>query len=261
MSTDSAPEPKVPKWASKHFTWFADQTKRLGHLLNLTTQGISGLRGMPQLVEAIRKAEPESDGSDPERLDQARRAAELAEIEVGSGFPMVHAQYAIALWSYLEACIRALITDWLRNRDGALEIDVMTKIKVPVATYHSLSETERLEYLFTELERQISAGLRKGVNRFETILAPFGLSGPVPEDCARDLFELAQVRNLHLHRGGRVDRDFNEACPWLDLESGQDHQVTHADAHRYAGAVSRYSLIVFIRVGESFGCDMSEFKE
>ena len=72
------------------------------------------------------------------------------------------------------------------------------------------------------LEAEFAAGLRNGVERFEVMLKPFGLDGSVPEKLRRDMFEFGQIRNAIVHRGGHVDRQLSNACPWLGFAVGEE---------------------------------------
>lgn len=261
MSTTKSPrKPAAPKWATRQFEWMLDQLDRLNDVLHLTMQGISGIRGMPRLVEVLAQVD-DSKGNAKERIESARRAAKLADSEVSAGYPLIHAQAVVTLWSYLEAAVRAFIADWIRNAPGAVTVPAIGRIKVELGEYESLSEDERHLYIFDRFEQGVAAGLRKGVTRFEALLEPFELSGPIPDVVRRDIFELSQVRNALLHRGGLADRTLVAECPWLGLSVGDAITVTHKQFHRYLLAVHQYAVILVVRVGEYYGVDMSQFKE
>jgi hypothetical protein len=97
---------------------------------------------------------------------------------------------------------------------------------------------------------------RTVINRFELLLEPFGLSGPVSETTKRGLFELNQVRNSLMHRAGKADRRLIEACPWLNLSAGQTVNLTGDAYKRYQEAAFDYVTEIIIRIGERFGVDM-----
>ena len=53
--TPKKPSNQMPEWARQPFQSFLDYTKNLDYLLRLSIKGISALRGMPGLVEALGK--------------------------------------------------------------------------------------------------------------------------------------------------------------------------------------------------------------
>ena len=56
-----------------------------------------------------------------------------------------------------------------------------------------------------------------------------------------------------MHYGGKVDRRFADGCPWLAYTLGQWIVVVA----RYTYAVLLYATVLFCRVGEHFGRDMT----
>ena len=108
------------------------------------------------------------------------------------------------------------------------------------------------------LEKELGAGLRSGVNRFEAMLEPFGLSGELPESIGRDMYEFGQVRNLIAHNASKVDRQFSDACPWLKVKIGDELYVSRDMITRYYIVTGKYVTLIICRIGEYFGVDMSE---
>ena len=100
------------------------------------------------------------------------------------------------------------------------------------------------------VEREVGAGLRKGVDRFEALLAPFDLAGEVPAELRKTIYELAQVRNAIVHRAMRVDTELVEACPWLELVAGTELHVTRPMLAAYFEAGCRYSVLLIERATE-----------
>lgn len=257
----SEKKPKTPDWARRPFEQFLDQGQRLLQVVHLTMSGISSIRGAPSLVRALSKLD-EVEGRQGRAADIKRveKEADLARQEVASGFPLVHAQAVVTLWSYLEALTRSFVTGWLRHAPGALSIKEVAKLKVPLGEYTALSEEDRYSYIFDHLESELRIKFRGGINRFEQHLALFGLSGEVSEEAKRHIFELGHIRNVLVHRGGEADRRLTEACPWLGLSVGETVQITHQQFERYSEAVHEYVTQLIVRVGEHFGVDMSGFK-
>src|SRR5262249_16660591 len=146
-----------------------------------------------------------------EMMDRANKEAELAQREIDQEFPLLRAQAAIALWSALEACVRLFVARWLQNHKPAMEVDAIQKLRVKIEEYERLEGEDRFFYILDRLEQELSTPLRSGVIKFEAILEPFGLSGTVEQRVRRDIFELNQVRNALMHRGGFADRRLIDA--------------------------------------------------
>lgn len=250
----------APSWAMQPFKDLVEESERIHDLLRLSMQGISVLRAMPGMVTAIANAEGTSeDASTAAELTNVQRTAELAQREVDEGFPILHAHGALALWALLEATVRLFVARWLENQPGALDVEIVQKLKVRIGEYERLTGEDRVFYIVDRIEQEVAAVLRSGVNRFESILEPFSLSGPLDANLQRDLFELSQIRNALMHRAGKADSRLIEACPWLGLRIGQKVVVDTASFKRYEHAVMDYAICLIARVGTHFGVDMKEY--
>ena len=256
----SLEKPTTPKWATRPFREFIDQAERLDQLLHLSMSGISMIRGVPKIVEVLAKVEEDSGEHARQKIENAKREADLAQKEVDEGFPLLHAQTTIALWSALEATVRLFIVRWLQNYQPAMNVEVIQKLRVRIGEYERLEGEDRFFYILDRLEQELSAPLRSGVSRFESLLEPFGLAGAVDEDLRRNLFELNQVRNVLVHRSGVADRRLIESCPWLEVKVGDILKMRHDTTRRYFDSVMRYSTTLIVRIAEHFGVDMSEFR-
>lgn len=251
-----ATKEKIAPWAGRPFFRALDDLERAHVLLHLAMQGIATLTTLPQLMEAlvpfgaILDLNGESD-QPKATAERAKAIAQFAQREVDSGFPLLHAHAAIALWVSIEDVVRSFLAAWVGNQRGAKQADAVRKLKVSVTEYEAMDEEERCFYIVQLLEREAAA--RHGIERFECLLRPFGLSGPFQEEPRRDLYELYHVRNLLVHRAGRVDRKFANACPWLDLTPGHTFVVDHTTYRRYHESTVQYITEIIYRVREHFG--------
>ncbi len=209
--------------------------------------GITALMGMPDVYEML-LAGPDIDPEDSGRLANAQDEAEIARRETVNEFPLLHAQAVVSMVATLEAFVRDLVVGCLRYRPESLEHEEVGKLKVRLGDYVGLGDDARFEYVADLLENSLGAPMRLGVARYEELLRPFGLSGPVEEWIRKDLFEMLQVRNVLVHRRGRADRRLKEACPWLDLAEGEPVQIGHSQYARYAKAAGRYAMALFSRL-------------
>jgi hypothetical protein len=253
---------KAPEWALNPFEEGLSNLERMNQLLELSIRGISALRAMPQVVSAIAKATGEtSTESHQSELAWTTKLAELAKREVEEGFPLLHAQTLVALWGSLEALIITFLVCWLQNEPQAMQTEGIQNLSIKLGEYESLQGEERAIYIIELLEREMKAPFKAGVNRFESLLEVFGLSGYVDESDKKNLYEMSQLRNVLVHRRGIADKHLIDACPWLDLETGQPVLVTFESYQRFSASVVHYIIELVARVGTYFGMDDSDFDE
>ena len=262
--SDNNPSTKkrgAPSWASAPFKWFLEETKQLDQLLSLSMRGISMLQAVPKIVDAVAAAEGTQDNPDhPAEMKMARETANLASNEVKEDFPLLRAYNLVAIWSLLESLIRTFVAAWLANYPEAMTIPSISKIKVRLGEYHCIPDDDKPLYIAELLETELAANLKNGVNRFEAMLEPFGLSGEVTKKTKKAIFELGQIRNVLVHCGGYADKTLIESCPWLLFEPGEKIKISKDIYSRCFHAVHDYNIQLIVRVGEKFGVDMSKFK-
>lgn len=262
MSPSSRPGPRArkpppPNWALDWFVTLFTQMDHAVKLLDLSTRGISVLRTVPQAIEVLAKGESPSDPEQTKKeLEFANEQASLAQKELDEGFPLLHSQATVSLWADLEHAVRTLLASWLNHDGSSRSLEPVRKLKVFLGEYESLDPAERSYYILDRLE--LESRHRRGVERFEHLLATFGFETRLNKDVKRTLLELYHVRNVLVHRRGFADRIIVEACPWLALSVGQQVVVTEKHYRAYFDAVSHYSFTVLIRVFLRFGFSRSE---
>lgn len=225
--------------------------------MRISETGISLLRGMPKIIKVLADVEGSSDArKSKRRLEIAEREAALAQTEVDTDFPVLHGFVVIALWGGLERFTKDLVALWLRHRKDALRVPAVARLKVKLGEYLPLSHTEKARYLVELIEQDMASLLRRGVSRFESLLEPFSLGGPLPDGCAKTLFELQQVRNVVAHRNGIADRRLRSECPWLKVKLNQPVLISRQILDSYFESCMRYALTVFYRIGDAYGQDL-----
>jgi hypothetical protein len=251
----------TPAWARDPFGHLCVELSNQQDLLEIAIAGISRMRLAPRMVKELERLqrivgqEPSVTPTDHER---AKRQAELAEREITQGFPLLHRHAAIVVWSGLEATVRLFVARWLQQTPDAMATEAVQKIRVKLADYERLQGEDRFFYIVDRLEQETSAPLKCGVARFESLLEPFHLSGPVEESTRRTLFELNHVRNVVLHRASVVDRRFHDACPWFNLKPGDKLQINHEAVFRYFLHATRYAIDLLFRIHRHFGTPIPE---
>lgn len=252
----------TPGWATEAFTQFLDYSEDLNRILHLSTRGISMIRAVPKVVEVLAKVKQDDDPSTvEERLEKAKEEAELAQREVDTDFPLLHAQAVVSLWGGLESLIRVFLSRWITNEPKALGANQIKKLRMQFGEYESLDREERAYYVIDLLERELQSPLKQGVMRFETILDVFGLSGQIDEDVKKNLFEMYHVRNIIVHRRGLADRKLLNACPWLSLHVGDLVTIDRKCFRRYSNSVVSYIIELIVRVAVYFGRSRSDFQD
>lgn len=260
---EEEPEPQeeskkeIPAWAGDLFRQFLNQHKRLTQVLHLSIAGIAMIRGRHQAIKVL--AEIDGSLADAEqKLKRAEREKELAQREVDSDFPLLHEQATIALWSSLEALVRSFVANWLANTPEAWAVESVRKLRVKIGDYEPLSLFDRCLWITDLVDQEVSGPLRNGVKRFESLLEPFGLSGRVEAECQKTLFELSQVRHVLVHRRGVAAPKFLSACPWMNLNCGDEIQVSHEMWIQYSNAIVAYVLELIQRTRVHFGLGRHE---
>ena len=160
----------------------------------------------------------------------------------------------MALWSWLENFVRGFVVLWLVHRKDAHSAAALQKLRVKLGDYLQLSKTEQAHYVVEFMEQDLASHLKRGVTRFDSLLEPFALvTSPLPDGCARTLFELQQVRNAIAHKNGNADRHLMSMCPWLKVKVNKPVAVSHEMLDRYATACMQYLVTRLYDVGDSYG--------
>lgn len=248
----------TPDWATAPFKNYISESQRLGHVVHLSSRGISMLRGAPRIIEVIMKVEEDDSPETSKSLENAKIEAELALHEVDSGFPILHAWAIVGLWAILESLIRTFVAEWLKHKRTAWQVEPIKRLRIRLGQYESIPRNQKHMFVTELLEKELGAGLKSGVTRFESLLEPFGLSGNVPDKIRQIIYEFGQVRNAIAHRGSKIDRQLLDACPWIGGRIGSDLHVSSEKFTKYQLTAQAYIVLIICRIGEYYGVDMSK---
>jgi hypothetical protein len=124
---------------------------------------------------------------------------------------------------------------------------------VKVGEYEILDAEQKASYLASSMDQLLSGPLRGGVTRLEALLETIGLKGGVSEDVRRGMWELHQIRNVLVHKRGKADRKFCEACPWLGVTPVVEISVSSQMYKNYFVTAHKYVVELICRTGEFFG--------
>jgi hypothetical protein len=243
--------PEVPAWIGAYFAQAYDSHKRLTRVVSVSRRGIASLTELPRLTKALARVKGEE--PDAEFTRSVEEDAALAKSEIENNFPVLHSLATVGLWSWLEHLVKGLVTEWIVHNRSALRSTALQRIRVRISDYALLTKREQAAYLVELLEQETAASLKRGVNRFETLLEPLGLTGNVSEEITKALFELQQVRNAIAHQNGRCDRRLRSSCPWLKLKIGDPISIGPDQLRLYSTSTVEYALAILYRLGDHHG--------
>ncbi|MCP1726561.1 hypothetical protein J2T60_000526 [Natronospira proteinivora] len=254
-----AHKPKAPDWALSPLEEFLNRSEHLATVVRLSVQGMSMAKALPKAMEALRRADGEN--LDAELHEKAVRDAEFVEKERSEGFPVVHGQAVLSLWSLLELAVKDLVAAWIKNNPDLLLAPPISSLKMKIGDYLMIEEDERCLFFVDVIERDVGAGIKNGINRFESLTSTVGLSGVTPRKMNEIFFEFGQVRNALAHQGNRADKKLITNCPWLDLEAGKDLRISSEMFQKYHKVSLTYATLLICRTAERFGVDMQSERE
>jgi hypothetical protein len=252
----------LPEYAAQPLRGFMAYWDQAVKLLDVSIQGISVMRAIPNAIEVLASLSPREGESpnDPEKhrasLEAAKAAAEFAEQEVKAGFPLLHAHTLVGVWGALEAAIEDMLVGILANEPAVLLNEAFSKLRISLADFEMLDKEERMRLLIEDIERGLGSSRKQGVDYFETLLDRFSLSGAVEEEVKRNIWEMNNIRNVIVHRASFADRRLVKNCPWMGLKVGDKVTVTHKSIHRYGSSVWAYVLGLIYRLGKRYDVDI-----
>ena len=266
---------QIPRWALEPLSQFLDSIQSTHDFYHLTIDGLQMIIRHHELIiignariEELKSRVLELGVAPEEVADseikenqrarvrkQAKERADLAQREVANGFPVLHAQQVVSLWSAIECFVEDILVAWLSNAPEAMKSERLRKIKIPLADFDRMTESERKYFLVSELQREPGLSQRNEIEKFESLLELAGFSGKIYACVKRDLVELGHVRNVLLHRRGIVDAKFRQACPWMSVGIGQQVGVNSDSVERYSAAVLSYFQLIVERMKTSFKLD------
>jgi hypothetical protein len=171
---------------------------------------------------------------------RAESLQSFAEQELTAGFPHLYQLASVRLWTIVETFVGGELLNVIMDHPEIRNLPIIRKMKGPLIDFNESSEAQQAETLLSLLSDELGARFRRGVGRFETIFEAIGLGGPIDDEVRRLIFELSEVRNVVVHRGGIVDPRFAHNCPWLNTTDGQALGVTHGQLLRYSFATQWY---------------------
>lgn len=210
--------------------------------LTLFERGVSALKLVPSLaVAALKTLRLEAPHVEPEfrqLYENAMGGMSLAEHFQPTAVTAWRSQAFVAFWAAVETTLEQVLMNHL--------------MRVPDAEQRVIGVTPRMSKRIGELNdhsrigvfvRQWERELREAdvIARAEIMLSAFGITLSFDEKTRQVLTELAEARNVIVHRGGIVDASFKNKVPWTRYSVGNTYEISDAgvlDAYTAAHTVA-----------------------
>lgn len=208
-------------------------------------------------------AEAEIRGVDAHQRQVAWERRELGQAEIDGDFGWLNASTLVALHGALDTLVEGVgpATDGVVVPLAAREM--LSEVLAEKAEEYSAISEDYLE-AFVDVVASLMLGGRKyetlrsnGAERWENVLrhVNFALPDdqPVPEDLSRALTEACVLRDVLVHRGGRVDTKAAKACASLGFEVDEFIRLPTRRTRELSAAIIAYGLNVTHRAAARFG--------
>lgn len=240
---------------------FIDDVFELDSFINCSLEGIGYSTIAGEVTDTIRRLAKSGGEYHPlvnddvyeSRKKHYEKLEKFAEREIEKGHPYLFSLSCVKLWSILEAAVDFILIRLLQNSEQLKLSQRLLKIKGPLLPLLQASEDERVVFLREALLHDIGAELKIGIGRFEGPLDELGFGGAVASNVRRVLLELAEVRNVIVHKAGKIDSRLLERCPWLSFQIGESIRPVAADFKKYMGSAFWYLMELDQRWEERFG--------
>lgn len=159
----------------------------------------------------------------------------------------------IYLWTSLETFIKDFVAELISFDRELLASDKLSNVDIPMAEYFSYDDSQKNEYLSELIIGQIKGRRRLGINRYESILDAFNLSGPFDSRYKKNIFLLHQIRNCIVHNDSVADKKFCDNCGFIGYDVGDEIIITKSDYGKYEKSVLAYMMEIYIRLNKRLG--------
>lgn len=225
-----------------------DQYGEVHRTMLMAMGGISMHKARPQAIKALSKAKKRLEENDEtqeefdKNLNSAIEDADYAEKQIKQGFPILVSMSIVVLWSYLETTVNDVAINWLVETRFKTLNDDTKKLSVPFSDMQNSSLKQRAALLIDSLVRK--KGRMHPVAKFEYILDAIGLGGILSDKLKNNLHEFSQVRNLCVHKVGKVDAKFKRECPSMKCRIGSVLRISPDDVLRFLDSGADYSATI-----------------
>lgn len=239
-SPDPSPPPlPILEPATSLVTYVLDERR----LANITERGLYMIGQMDWLLrlaeEKVRPEDAKSREAIKGLIEIANSDAPFATDEYEAGCPKTYAHHMGALWGAIESALEQLLVNHLLFVPSAAGLVAVSPRGLTRSKIKTGDEDEA----------------RATVRRWgSTLQPPTALAGPLemlerfsfrveaPADVVRQVNELAELRNVILHRAGVVDARFVKKCPGAPWAQGETVRLNETATRGYFDAAGEFAL-------------------
>jgi hypothetical protein len=164
--------------------------------------------------------------------------SEFASKEIQQHFRTTSAHSAIAIWAGIETAIERMLLNHIQHLSSSKQTVAASVPTLKLEKLHTAVEADA-----RTLRRKWEAALDESgaLDRALKMLAVFDLKIEISEDSKQKLSEMAEIRNVLLHRGGIVDTWFVTKCSWLNLNAGDELIIDEAKLAKFNEAALEFA--------------------
>jgi hypothetical protein len=228
------------------------------------TLGLMGLHELTSALEreeaslGVRRDADDLDAAAAAMLQAAYERAEWAKAELANESPHGNAQALISMNSALDAMVEELAKHWRAVQVERIVDEMLAKGRrsagdavesVDARVVAAVEDAVR-----AEVDRIVPKALKpkgSGIARYEKPLRRVGWGAPadrpIPEDLDAALAELGALRDVLVHRAGRVDEPALEQAPTLRYRAGHFVRISRQEYREYSAAIRCYAQEITFR--------------
>jgi hypothetical protein len=223
-------------------------------ITSVTHRALLNVRATPLLLAIAREQIPNPTDQTKDAWQQLINLSAgdfgFAEEEAATGFNTLFSHAAVGTWGAIETSIENTLLNHIRKVS-----DVETVIRTSAPTLKDKDLRRGLEggapgALLKRWEGLLPDTLTT-MGRQLLMLQAFGLYISLKPGSEQLLSELAELRNVILHRGGVVDQRFKDKCPWRPDEIGDRMLVSHELMGSYFEAAGDFAVTLIGAVAKS----------
>lgn len=185
--------------------------------------------------------------------------AESARIELDHGHPHLNAQALLSLVSALDAMVEDLARSWRGSRVEPVVDELLSRAQDQVPEALERVQPEAMAALVERVTEELAGRALgraqrlygSGPDRYERVLAQVGFAAPedrpLPDGLVTALTEVSALRDVLMHRAGRVDLRAMREAPTLPYRNGQLVRASRDDYRRYSSAIRCYAAEISFR--------------
>lgn len=229
---------------------FWDAMEEAERVRTLSLMGLHELTSALEREEARLGVRRDADGLDADAaatLQAAYERTEWAKAELANECPHGNAQALISMNSALDAMVEELVKHWRSFHVERIGHKMLAKGRQ--AGGEAVEDAIRQEV--DRIVPKASKPRGSGIARYEKPLRRFGWGAsadrPIPDDLNAALTELGALRDVLVHRAGRVDETALEQAPTLRYGVGQFVRISREDYRQYSAAIRCYAEEISFR--------------